>query len=126
MRRIMYVENKGEGLEGRGRIGWVEFSRSGRTLYYEGHRLAKTGSGYKYNCIDEATGDAYWVSGPSKDGADRLYGGVVSVDDDARVEYWTTVRGLPARVADTEYRSNASTRTGGATRQTNARTRGRR
>jgi hypothetical protein len=26
MRRIMYVENKSEGLDGDGRIGWVELS----------------------------------------------------------------------------------------------------
>jgi hypothetical protein len=28
MRRIMYVENRGGGLDGDGRIGWVEVSRT--------------------------------------------------------------------------------------------------
>jgi hypothetical protein len=27
----MYVENKSAGLDGEGRIGWVELSRTGRT-----------------------------------------------------------------------------------------------
>jgi hypothetical protein len=53
------------------------------------------------------------VSGPRKDGADKLYGGVVQIDDDARVEYWTTIRGMPASAQQTEYRAGASTRTAG-------------
>ncbi|HYQ03891.1 MAG TPA: hypothetical protein VER96_34700 [Polyangiaceae bacterium] len=117
MRRVMYVENKGGGLDGRGRIGWVELSRSGRSYQYRGRQLAKTKSGYKYNCIDEETGEAYWVSGPHRDGADKLYGGIVQIDEDARVEYWTEIRQLPSLVALTEYRAGASTRTSGTTRR---------
>ncbi|MDB4997255.1 MAG: hypothetical protein JWM74_4687 [Myxococcaceae bacterium] len=113
----MYVENKSGGLDGDGRIGWVEVSRSGRTYRYRGRHLGKTTSGYKYNCVDEENGDEYWVSGPRKDGADKLYGGVVQVDDDARVAYWTEIRGLPSRVASTEYRAGSSTRTSGTTRR---------
>lgn len=124
MRRIMYVENKSGGLDGVGRIGWVELSRSRRSYAYGGRNLAKTGSGYKYNCIDTENGDAYWVSGPRKDGADKLYGGVVRVDDDARVAYWTEVRGRPDLVDLTEYRAGASTRTSGTTRRNERRVRG--
>lgn len=112
----MYIENKSGGLDGGGRIGWVELSRSGRTYRYGSLHLAKTKSGYKYNCFDEATGDHYWVSGPHKDGADKLYGGVVHIDEDARVAYWTEIRGLPALVALTQYRAGPSTRTAGTTR----------
>ena len=39
------------------------------------------------------TGEEYWISGPKKDGTDKLYGGFVEIDEDAHVEYWTTVRG---------------------------------
>src|SRR5260221_12439912 len=124
MRRIMYVENKSGGVDGDGRIGWVDLSKSGRTFHYAGRRLAKTKSGYKYNCVDEENGDRYWVSGPRKDGADKLYGGLVQIDEDARVEYWTNVRERPGRVALTEYRAGASTRTGGTTRRNEARMRG--
>jgi hypothetical protein len=124
MRRIMYVEYKGRGLDGDGRIGWVELSRTGRTYHYQGRHLLKTKSGYKYNCIDEETGAAYWVSGPHKDGADKLYGGLVQIDEDARVEYWTKVRQRPSFVALTEYRAGASTRTSGTTRRNERRARG--
>ena len=124
MRRIMYVENKGGGLDGDGRIGWVELSRSGRSFRYRGRRLMKTGSGYKYNCIDAENGDLYWVSGPRKDGADKLYGGVVQIDDDARLEYWTRIRMKADLAPLTEYRAGASTRTSGTTRRNERRARG--
>lgn len=124
MRRIMYVENKAGALDGEGRIGWVERSRTGRSYVYRGRRLLKTKSGYKYNCVDEETGDEYWVSGPHRDGADKLYGGVVQIDEDARVEYWTTIRDQPDRVAERSYRAGASTRTAGDTRRNERRARG--
>lgn len=59
MKRIMYIECKAGSLQGPGRIGWVEFSRSGRSVYYAGKRLEKTKSGYKYNCVDVETGESY-------------------------------------------------------------------
>jgi hypothetical protein len=124
MRRIMYVENKSGGLDGEGRIGWVEFSKSGRTLQYRGRHLAKTKSGYKYNCFDEESYEPFWVSGARKDGADKLYGGIVQIDDDARVEYWTLIRAQPSLVGLTEYRAGASTRTPGTTSRNARRTRG--
>ncbi len=116
MRRIMYIENKAGGLNGEGRIGWVELSRSGRSYTYRGRRLRKTKSGYKYNCVDEETNETYWVSGPRKDGADKLYGGIVQIDEDARVAYWKNVRTLPSLAHLTEYRAGGATRTGDYTR----------
>jgi hypothetical protein len=124
MRRIMYVEDKSNGLDGHGRIGWVELSRSGRTYHYAGRCLRKTKGGYEYNCFDEENGDLYWVSGPHRDGADKLYGGIVQIDDDARVEYWTRIRERPALVEQTEYRAGVATRTGGTTRRHEPRGRG--
>jgi len=104
MKRIMYIECKSGGLDGPGRIGCVEFSRSMRSFYYAGRRFQKT-SGYKYNCHDVETGEEYWISGPKKDGTDKLYGGVVEIDEDARVEYWTKIRRAPASAHLTKYRS---------------------
>mgnify|MGYP007071132917 CR=1 FL=1 len=124
MRRIMYIENKSGGLDGDGRVGWVELSKSRRSYRYRGRELLRTGSGYKYNCIDTETGEHYWVSGPRKDGADKLYGGVVQIDEDAREEYWTTIREEPSLVAWTEYRAGSSTRTSGMKRRNEARVRG--
>jgi hypothetical protein len=98
MKRVMYIECKANGLDGPGRIGWVEVSRSTRSYVYGGKRFLKIRSGYKYNCIEEGSGNAYWISGPKKKGGDKLYGGFVEIDDDARVEYWTKIRNQPESV----------------------------
>lgn len=113
----MYVENKSGGLNGEGRIGWVEFSKSGQTFRYRGRSLLKV-TGYKCNCFDLESPEHYWVSGPHKDGADKL-----QIDEDARVEYWTKVREEPGSVHLAEYRAGASTRTGGRTRKLRAKAR---
>ena len=100
----MYIECK-NGLEGPGRIGWVEFSKSRPSFYYAGKRFQKTKSGYKYNCFEVETRDKYWISGPKKNGTDRLYGGIVEIDEDARIEYWNKIRGIPGSSRFTRYRS---------------------
>jgi hypothetical protein len=46
----------------------------------------------------KGTGDEYWISGPRRDGLDRLYGKsalVVEIDDDVREEYLTEIRKKP-------------------------------
>ena len=88
--KIMYIENKSEGLEGSARIGRVYFSKSGKSLYYRGLTfLSLKGAGFKANYFDVETGDHYWISGPRKDQNDRLYGGNrgVKVDEDVLDEY---------------------------------------
>jgi hypothetical protein len=104
MKRIMYIEAKGGGLDGPGRIGWVEFSKSKRSYHYAGRMLHRC-AGYKYNCVDAESGETFWVSGPKRDGSDKLYGGVVEIDDDARVEYWKTIRRKPDFAEMKSYRS---------------------
>jgi hypothetical protein len=103
-KRIMYVENKSEGLSGgEARIGRVTFSKTGKTVYYRGRELGSTGgSGFKSNYIDVDTGEEFWISGPRKDGEDRLYGErvPVEIDEDVREEYWVEIRGLPGRKRD--------------------------
>ena len=105
MRRIMYIECKSGGLDGAGRIGWIEFSRSLRSFYYRGKLFQKTKSGYKYNCFEVDTGENNWITGAKKNGGDKLYGGIVEIDEDARIEYWTKIRGLPEAAHLTKYRS---------------------
>lgn len=90
----MFIDCKSGGLRGTGRIGRVEFSQTGRTLYYKG-RTFKPVQGYKYNYIDAETGEENWISGCKKRGCDTLYGGIIEIDDDVREEYWTTIRNLP-------------------------------
>jgi len=97
--RIMYVERKEESLNGPARIGRVTFSKSGRSVSYRGQTFLKDKRGHKWNHIDVNTGAQYWISGPRKDGHDRLYPRSqipVEIDDDVRVEYWTKIRGMPS------------------------------
>lgn len=94
--RIMYLEDKSQGLEGPARIGRVYFSKSGRTLYYRdlAFRSLK-GAGFKSNFYEVSTGHEYWISGPRKDQQDRLYGGQlgVLVDEDVHEEYLAYING---------------------------------
>jgi hypothetical protein len=100
----MYVEYKGNELAGEGRIGLVELSKSKRSYKYDGKELLKVRDGYKYNCIDTETSERYWVSGPRRDGQDRLYGGIVYIDPDVREEYWTTIRNKPEDKSKSSFR----------------------
>lgn len=95
----MYIENKSGGLNGRGRIGRVSFSKTGKTLYYGGRSFQSLKGGYKANYYDVETGDLYWISGPKKMGGDRLYGTPgVEIDEDVREEYWREIRKQPSRI----------------------------
>lgn len=85
--RIMYIEDKSEGLEGAARIGRVYFSKTKKTLYYGGKKFQSLkGGGFKANYFEVDSGDYYWISGPRKDLDDRLYGGNRDVEVDADVE----------------------------------------
>jgi hypothetical protein len=96
--RIMYIECKGDGLHGSARIGRVTFSRTGATLHYGDKSFGKLGgSGFKANYFDLETSEHYWISGPRKDGTDRLYKSdlPVEIDEDVREEYWSEIRQRP-------------------------------
>ncbi|MGD0732922.1 MAG: hypothetical protein ABR956_16780 [Terracidiphilus sp.] len=104
--RIMYIEYKGTGLHGSARIGRVTFSRTGATLHYGNKSFQSLkGSGFKANYYCVETGEQYWISGPRKDGTDRLYKSdwPVEIDEDVREEYWTGIRGMP------EHKNRATT-----------------
>ena len=95
--RIMYIENKADGLEGPARIGRVFYSKTGKTLYYNGLKFQSLkGQGFKANYFETDSGDEYWISGPRKDEDNRLYGGNrgVEIDDDVREEYQALISGL--------------------------------
>ena len=94
--RIMYIEDKSGGITGPARIGRVSFSKSGATIYYAGRSFqSQKGMGFKSNYFEVESGAEYWISGPRKDGLDRLYAGTVEIDEDVREEYWSDIRGLP-------------------------------
>jgi hypothetical protein len=94
--RIMYIESKAESLNGAARIGRVTFSPTGKTIYYGGRSFQRF-RGFKANHIAVDTREEYWISGPHKDGEDRLYVSniPVEIDDDVREEYWTEIRNKP-------------------------------
>jgi len=56
------------------------------------------GNGFKSNYFEVETGKEYWISGPKRDGQDRLYGnGIpVEIDEDVREKYWTEIRKKPS------------------------------
>ena len=100
--RIMYIECKAGELTGVARIGRVTFSKTGRTIYYQGERFQSLkGAGFKSNYFNVDTGEDYWISGPKRNGQDALYGGSsAEIDDDVREEYWRDIRRLPGRVKE--------------------------
>jgi hypothetical protein len=94
----MYIENKSDTLNGKGRIGRVTYSKTGRTIYYDGKAFQSLNGGYKANYFEITSGESYWISGPKKAGGDRLYGTPgIEIDEDVGMEYWTTIRHQPNR-----------------------------
>ena len=97
----MYIESKAESLQGPARIGRVTFTKSGKGIYYKGQEFYRI-SGFKANYADAATREEYWISGPRRDGQDRLYGPSalpVHIDEDVREEYWLQIRKKPEWVS---------------------------
>lgn len=102
----MFVEYKGlSGLAGTARNTRLQFSQTGKSVYYRERLLKSDKGGYKYNYKDTETGERYWVSGPKKKGDDTLYPGIIKIDEDVREEYWLNIREEPSRVHETSFRS---------------------
>jgi hypothetical protein len=93
----MYIERKAGETTGDGRIGRVKFSKTLRTMYYDGKEFLKVKDGFKHNCIELESGEEYWISGCRLDGNDTLYGGnkPIPIDEDAKDEYWDVIRKKP-------------------------------
>lgn len=88
-RRLMYIENKSGEIAGAdARVGWVSFSKTGRTIYYRGLELTKA-RGVSGNFVHLPTGDEYWVSGVKKRGSNVHWAerASVEVDEDALEAY---------------------------------------
>jgi hypothetical protein len=99
MKRVMWIEDKSNGLAGPARIGWVEVRNGGKKLVYKGQVfLSLRGRGFKANFYDVATKDEYWISGCRRDGMDALYNTAAEIDDDAREEYWLRIRNRPEKI----------------------------
>lgn len=104
--KIKYIELKTDGVRGIGRIGIVESSKSGKTLYYNTKALVPLkGWAAKANYYDEETGEEYWISNPRMDGKDSLFPAIIEIDENAREEYWLRLRNLPHNIAQSTYSS---------------------
>jgi hypothetical protein len=96
---LRYIELKsGHSDNGPAWIAFVERSKTGRTLYFNGQGLVKLkgqergiGGG---NYIDMETGESFWVSGVKKNGEDRHWAGSgrVLVEAAALAEYLKTIK----------------------------------
>ena len=75
--QIKYIELKsGYSDNGPAWIGLVQFSKTGRTIYFNDLALKSlNGEGISGNYFDLKTGDEYWVSGVKKDMTDRHWAG---------------------------------------------------
>ena len=87
----MYVELK-TGFEDNGPawIGFGTYSKTGRTIYFNGKAFQIMGGrGIQGNYFDIETSEEYWISGIKKDGNDRHWAGSgkVFIDKDAVNEY---------------------------------------
>jgi hypothetical protein len=104
--RIMYIECKSSGLFGPARIGRVTFSKSGKSIHYQGYRFhSLKGDGFKANYYNIDTGENYWISGCKKDGSDALYSTSVEIDEDVRAEYWLGIRKKPDSINIKSFKS---------------------
>ena len=81
---LKYIELKsGFGDTGPAWIGMAEFSKSGRTVYFNGKALKNSNAqGIAGNYFDIENGDEYWISGIKKNGTDRHWagGGKIMID----------------------------------------------
>ena len=94
VRRLMYIEAKSQAIGGRGHIGWVDHHSRCRVYHYRGMVLRMSAAD-PYNCFDAGSGELFLVAKPKYDGRDKLHGGGVDIDEDARAEYWEQVRRRP-------------------------------
>jgi len=93
--RLMYVDSKEGLIDGApARIGWVRYSKTGRSVCYRGLNLHRAnGRGIRGNFVDE-TGAGFWVSGVKQRGTNvhpAEHGVAVVVDEDA-VSAWQALR----------------------------------
>ena len=90
-RPLIYVELKtGCGDRGPAYIGFGEYSKSRKTVYFNDQAFQSCkGRGIGANFYDLESEDEYWISGVKNKGGDRhsAGGGIISVDQDALQDF---------------------------------------
>lgn len=77
MDALKYIEKcTGTSHSGPAWIAYVQTSKTGRTIYFNGRALQRAAKGYgQGNHFDVETGEAYWVSGVKRRGSNRHWAG---------------------------------------------------
>ena len=109
---MKYVELKsGYSDNGPAWITRVAFSKSGQTVYFNGHALFRCNCG-SGNHIDTETGEEYWVSGVKKVGTNRhpCGKGKIAVQRDVLEEFlaWTCKKTLDITLYELDLSSPAN------------------
>jgi hypothetical protein len=84
---LKYIELKtGYSDDGPAWIGYVEYSKSGKTVYFNDKAFGGNGHG---GCSDIETGEIYWITGIKRNGSNRhqFGGGAIQIDETAINEY---------------------------------------
>ena len=91
---LKYIELKsGYSNNGPAYIGVAQYSKSGKTIYFNGKALGR-GNGESGNYFDIETGDEYWVSSVKKNGEDRHWSGSGKIEiEEAVVSEYLLVTG---------------------------------
>ena len=95
-RELKYIELKsGFSDNGPAWIGYVELSKSGKTLYFDDKAFNGNGHG---GCHDIETGEIYWITGVKKNGNNRhVFGvGIIQIDENA-IEDYESITGINVR-----------------------------
>jgi hypothetical protein len=84
---LRYIELKsGFGDNRPAWIGMAEFSKTGRTVYFNGKAFKNSNArGISGNYYDIENGDEYWISGIKKNGTDRHWAGCGKIMIDRKV-----------------------------------------
>jgi len=88
-KQILYVELKtGYNDNGPAWIGIGFFSKTGRTVYFNGKAFRKV-KGISGNYLEIENSDEYWISGIKKDGSNRHWAGsgIIQIDNGVVTEY---------------------------------------
>jgi len=95
---IKYIEIKsGFSHNGPAWIGLVSFSKSGKTLYFDGKAFQRIGSDrMRGNYYEIESGDEYWISGVNKNQSDRhkFGGGKIYVEKRILNVYLQTINNV--------------------------------
>ncbi|MHA4812553.1 hypothetical protein ACX0G9_30955 [Flavitalea flava] len=91
--RLMYVELKtGFNDDGPAWIGKAFFSKTGKTIYFNGKAFQGGRIGGNHHEVESR--DIYWISGIKKDGSDRHWAGSgkIKIDKSVVLEYLAITR----------------------------------